>query len=80
MNLVTSELAEHMKILDAFRELPADLKRLIQTFYVSTCPSNLCRFCQWSVVPPYWSIQPICYHCFCPHFLPGSKKRVCYPL
>ena len=40
MNLVKSELAEHLNVLNAFRELPADLKRYIQTFYVSTCPSK----------------------------------------
>jgi len=81
-NLLVSELQEHRKLLDAFRELPADLKRLVQTFYVSAFPTNLCKFCQWRVTPPYWSARPICYHCFCHPYLPGPKKRIiiCYPL
>lgn len=42
MNLLQSELIEHQKVLDAFKDLPADLKRLILTFYKSSngmiCP------------------------------------------
>ena len=63
MNLIRSELAEHQKILDKFTELPADLKRYIQTFYKSRMPVITCPYCSWATVPPSWSIYSS--HHFC---------------
>ena len=56
MNLLISELTEHQKILTAFQELPADLKKYILSFYKSTVPIYTCPYCNWQTVPPSWSI------------------------
>ena len=75
MNLIISELAQHKKILNAFRDLPTDLKKLVRTFHVSTSPVLTCRFCNWAVVPPYWGMPSPCHYCFCCHFVPGTKRK-----
>ena len=81
MNLLISELQEHQKVLDAFQELPADLRMYIQTFYISVNPVMICSGCNWAVVPPSWSIVvPPCHFCFCVHYVPNSKKRISYYL
>ena len=63
MNLIISELTEHKKILDKFKELPADLRKYVQTFYKSTMPVITCPYCSWATVPSTWSIYTA--HHFC---------------
>ena len=45
MNLLQSELIEHKKILDAFRQLPSDIKKYILTFYKSSNAILICPKC-----------------------------------
>lgn len=45
MNLLQSELIEHKKVLDAFRDLPKDIKKHILTFYNSTNAVVMCPAC-----------------------------------
>ena len=45
MNLLQSELIEHKKILDAFRQLPKDIKRYILEFYKSSNAILICPSC-----------------------------------
>ena len=67
MNLLRSELCEHQKILDAFQELPADLRHHIQTFYQSIRPIPTCPYCNWAIIKPQWTIVSHCRFCFCVH-------------
>ena len=45
MNLLQSELIEHKKILDAFQDLPKDIKKYILTFHNSTNAVVICPQC-----------------------------------
>ena len=74
-NLLVSKLTEHQKVLDAFRDLPSDIKKYIQTFYQSSRPVLTCRYCNWGVLPPQWGVHSSCEYCFCCHFVPGTKSN-----
>ena len=45
MNLVRSELTEHKKVLEAFRDLPKELKKKILTFYRTEYRIDICPEC-----------------------------------
>ena len=45
MNQLRSELMIHQKILDAFQDLPTDLKRHILTFFTSSNAVLICPKC-----------------------------------
>ena len=45
MNQLQSELMIHQKILDAFKDLPTDIKKYILTFYSSSNGILICPEC-----------------------------------
>ena len=65
MLTLRNELKKHSKTLEFFKDLPVDLKKHIQSFYISVLPTLRCPCCQQCHYPLY------CYH-YC--------KRACYAL
>ena len=67
MNLLQSELIEHQKILDTFKQLPTDIKKYILLFHKSTPPLKRCPLCRFPALDIGWVITTQCM-CFQSNF------------
>ena len=75
--ILQSELTEHKKILTFFRELPVDLRKMIQTFHKSKRPVLACHECD----KRYYQI--CCFHKWVPwcqyhHAFPVIEEGIYY--